>query len=128
MKGLCHVHYKRGGRAVGGDPRNALGRGMPGKARGIRALNGEYVTGNGYRKIRVAPADGSKVQWILEHRLVMEKKFGRPLYSDENIHHIDGNKLNNAPENLELWLTRQPQGQRVEDLLVWAREIIERYG
>src|SRR3990167_3429354 len=36
------------------------------------------------------------------HRLVMEYKLGRRLTGSENVHHIDGNKLNNIPENLEL--------------------------
>jgi hypothetical protein len=58
----------------------------------------------------------------------MEIKIGRPLLKDENVHHIDGNRINNEPENLELWFTRQPQGQRVEDLVAWANVIIKRYG
>ncbi|MGY4921720.1 hypothetical protein [Streptomyces sp. 900105755] len=34
----------------------------------------------------------------------------------------------NRPENLELWTSVQPSGQRVSDLPAFAREIIERYG
>lgn len=37
-----------------------------------------------------------------EHRVVMEQKLGRTLSSDEIVHHIDGNKKNNYPDNLEL--------------------------
>ena len=40
--------------------------------------------------------------YILEHRLVMSQVLGRPLTSTETVHHIDGNKQNNAAENLQL--------------------------
>ena len=39
---------------------------------------------------------------ILEHRLVMARKFGRPLRDTETVHHIDGDKTNNHPDNLEI--------------------------
>ncbi len=34
------------------------------------------------------------------HRVVMEEKLGRSLQPGEIVHHIDGNKRNNSPENL----------------------------
>ena len=39
---------------------------------------------------------------VLEYRLLAEKKIGRYLRKDEVVHHVDGNILNNAPENLEV--------------------------
>lgn len=40
--------------------------------------------------------------YVLEHRLVVARLLGRPLRADETVHHLDGNKVNNAPENLQL--------------------------
>lgn len=65
--------------------------------------------------------------YAYEHIVVMCERLGRDLRSHENVHHINGNKKDNRVENLELWSTYQPSGQRIKNKLQWAYEIIEMY-
>lgn len=64
---------------------------------------------------------------ILQHRWVMEGLLGRRLLRAETVHHKNGDRTDNRPENLELWSKSQPAGQRVEDKVAWANEILQLY-
>jgi len=64
---------------------------------------GKVITSNGYVLIKRPNHPQADCRgYIYEHRLVAEIKFGRSILKSEKIHHIDGNKKNNFPENIEI--------------------------
>jgi hypothetical protein len=65
---------------------------------------GDYL----YAKIPEHP-NATKNGYVLEHRVVLENKLGRLLERHEEAHHIDENRHNNHPDNIELKLTGEHQ-------------------
>lgn len=65
---------------------------------------GTYVSSDGYRMIKTNDNSGWKA-YQKEHKVVIEKLIERPLKKGEVIHHINGNKLDNQIENLQLCLS-----------------------
>jgi len=72
-----------------------------------------YIDKHGYRRISL----GSRAAGVREqHRVVMEQMLGRTLAPHETVHHKNGIRHDNRPENLELWTGRHGRGQRAVDM------------
>lgn len=70
-----------------------------------------YVDGQGYVRVYAPDAPGAYPSGqIMEHRKVMQEKLGRPLERHETVHHINGVKTDNRPENLQLRSGRHGKG------------------
>ena len=82
-----------------------------------------FVNTNGYIYDYI---EGQR-QAVPQHRIIMEKRLGRKLYSGETVHHKNGIRGDNADSNLELWASWQPNGCRVSDLVRFARAVLRRY-
>jgi HNH endonuclease len=86
--------------------------------------DGVTVFPDGYLVVHLE-VDGQP-RFVREHRLLISAALGRELLPTENVHHLNGHRADNRLENLELWVTFQPSGQRPQDLVAYAREILAR--
>jgi hypothetical protein len=109
-RGLCNAHDRQ---RAAGKPLTAIRRSA--------GWSGGHVNAQGYRRVKI------KGKSYAEHRLVMEDMLGRALLPSEDVHHVNGVRDDNRPENLELWTRSQPRGQRVADKVEWAVELLALY-
>lgn len=113
---LCQMHYMR-----------FLKHGHPGEA-APKAVGGAWVDAKGYRNLhRPDHPNATQHGAIKEHVLVMSTHLGRPLRNGETVHHRNGIRGDNRVENLELWSANHSSGQRVTDLVAFARQVLADY-
>ena len=84
--------------------------------RSKRKESARWSKGRGYIAIPVYDNGGNRIRTKLEHRVVMEKMIGRALLPHETVHHKNGIRHDNRPENLELKSGHHGQGQVIHDL------------
>lgn len=89
---------------------------------------GQYLDSAGYvRELCKDHPYAFRDGYVLQHRLVMEERLGRYLEPNETVHHKDGNRQNNDPDNLELWTGNHGNGVRAEDAWMepdWTQQIL----
>lgn len=124
---LCGGHYERLRRY--GNPNGSKKKG-PEKGKTSRRIIGtRYPKGDGYIKVwNPEHPNANKNGWVAEHTLIMSEKLHRPLLEGESVHHLNGVKDDNRPENLELWVRPPRNGVRFQDAILDSIAFLEQYG
>lgn len=85
------------------------------------------IARHGYVRMIIPGENGKPSRDVLEHRHTIATQLGRDLLPGETVHHRDGNRRNNDPNNLELFSSRHGPGQRVIDKVQFAIDMLRLY-
>lgn len=121
-RGLCQTHWSRkyGTNKTPFDAPIRVDRLLPGQWSDWKLWANGYV-------LRYRRLDDGRQEYQSQHRLAMEEILGRDLLEGETVHHKNGIRHDNRPENLELWAGVHPTGARVSDLVEFAHEVLRLY-
>lgn len=121
--GLCspcyHMQYRRKKMGIDVNTPRLVGK----------RNSGHICKKDGYKLVYKPLNENSNKNGIIrEHRYIMQQYIGRPLRPSETVHHVNGIRTDNRIENLELWDSSHPPGQRVEDKIQWCIEFLKVHG
>lgn len=99
--------------------RNGIETGIARGSRNSQWKGGRLVDAGGYIRLKLSPehpywgmTDVSG--YVAEHRLVIAQQLGRLLTPTEQVHHINGKKDDNRPENLQLQQRHHGTGHKMQ--------------
>jgi len=89
---------------------------------------GRSRTTGGYFKVWIAEDDPlaamrNKGGYVYEHRLIAAREIGRPLRTDEEVHHLNGEKGDNGSHNLEIMAKEDHSRETLREVTDLKREI-----
>lgn len=115
---LCSMHYVR-----------LRTHGDVGCADSKKRVNGTgNITKKGYQYVyKPNHPNAYKSGKVAMHVLVMSQILERPLRRGESVHHKNGIRSDNRPENLELMTHLHPSGQSIKEMVEFCKMYLSLY-
>jgi len=93
-------------------------------------FNGNWLGGikwkNGYKQILKPKHLRNVGGYVYEHILVAEEKYGRSIEIGEIVHHIDGDRSNNNPDNLYVYKSNSEHKKSEASFFKLKKELLKK--